>query len=142
VPEAVLLDVVAHAGAERGVDLGLGLEQRRDVAAGRCRVARTALERPRWRTSGSARRTGGRSRRVAQPRGGRGLADRPVQSVSASANCGARATTVALVVDHDEWPSKTSSSCRRRQLQNAIGGEVVRRAGRASPRAGGPCRRK
>ena len=59
-----LRDVVARAEHERRVDLGLGLEQRRDVAARRRRRRRprAAPAAPSRRTSGSARRTGVRSR--------------------------------------------------------------------------------
>ena len=51
-----------------------------------------------------------------------------VQSISASANCGARASTVPSWSTTTEWPSKTSSSWPPTRLQNATADEVVARA--------------
>ena len=73
---------------------------------------------PRWRTSGSARRTGGRSR-VSRSRAVAAACRSTVQSVSASANWGARASTVPSWSSTTEWPSKTSSSWPPTALQNA-----------------------
>ena len=96
-----------------------GRAARRDVAAQR-RPARAASRSSRssWRTSGSARRTGGRSR-VSRSRAVAAACRSTVQSVSASANCGARAITVPSWSITTEWPSKTSSSCPPTRLQNA-----------------------
>ncbi len=49
-----------------------------------------------------------------------------MQSVSASANCGARASTVPSWSITTECPSKTSSSCPPTRLQNATADRLSR----------------
>ena len=73
-PEAVLLDVVARAEHERRVDLGLGVEQRRDLAARRRGVDVLApRQRPQPPHLGQRAAHRRPLARVAQPRGQRRL---------------------------------------------------------------------
>ena len=96
--EAVLLDVVAQAEAQRRVDLGLGLEQL--GASGRRRLAAAGDRRARasWTTGGSA--TGAAAAGGARRRGG-------------ACRAGARAATVARVdVADDQAPPRTAGRAR------------------------------
>ena len=130
--EAVLVHVVAQAGAQRGVDLLLGAEHRRHRAAHlRPRAARRSA-RP-AATGVGARRRRARARTAVRWRGSRrrAAATAPgstVQSVSASSNCGARATTSPSWSSATLWPSKTSSSWPPTRVAEQDRRQVVARA--------------
>ena len=106
--------VVARPEHERLVDLGSGIEQRCDVAAtargddvlGGAPAARAGAPRA------ARRRTGGAQPRVVQPRRRVPPARSRSPTDSASSNCGARASTLPLVVD-------AAASGRRRPARPA-----------------------
>ena len=128
--EAVLLDVVARAERERGVDLGLVARAARRRRRRACPAARA---RRRSSVPGVAdlgqhpvRRRA--QARVAQPRGQRRAAGRRSRT-SAPPRTAARARSRGpRGRRRRECPSKTSSSWPPTRLQNATAREVVARA--------------
>jgi hypothetical protein len=121
VREAVLLDVVARAEDERGVDLGDGIERLGDLAPpaldrgarGRARRQRRQSRDVRARLADRGARAG-----VAQARAA-GASVSTSHTSSASANCGARATGVPVWSSTTLSPSKTSSSWPPTSAQKA-----------------------
>ena len=119
--------VVAHAEAERGVDLGLGLEQRRDLAARASRgSAARALERARAGARRAARGAPAGAAACRAAARSRPPAGRRCRASAPRSNCGARASTVPSWSITTEWPSKTSSSWPPTQLQNATAQRLSR----------------
>ena len=128
--EAVLVDVVAHAEHERGVDLGVGVEQLGDRPAGRAPRrdpalgARTSRGR---RTAGATSPRRAAARRVSRSRAAPAAASRSTsQTSSSSSNCGARAMISPSWSTTNEWPSKTSSSWPPTRLQKTTAARLSR----------------
>ena len=125
--EAVLEHVVAHAQAERGVDLGLRLEQRCELAAERPRLRGRALERPEPAHLGQ-RTTHGRAQpRVAQARR-RGCLQVDCAERQRLDELRRARQHVALVVDHDRVPVEDQLVLAADAVAERDRAEVVARA--------------